>query len=196
MYIFTLEHSKIACRVDLTLYCITVAALAAFLLVACPREQRVEIASFALAGLVSWIAIEYALHRRVLHGLQPFRLWHEEHHRRPIAIIFTSTIWSAMLIAALVFLPAQLMGGLWRGSALTLGVLTGYLAYTVTHHAVHHWRAENTRLRKRKRWHAPHHYRIEQSGFYGVISAFLDHVLGSIRRASASKVVDKDCDVY
>ncbi|HUW76286.1 MAG TPA: hypothetical protein VMV70_06355, partial [Gallionella sp.] len=99
MQIFTLEHSKAAYRADLTLYCIMVAALAAFLLVYGPRGQRVAIMSFAMAGLVSWPAIEYALHRFVLHKVQPFRRWHEEHHRRPRAIIFTPTILSAALIA-------------------------------------------------------------------------------------------------
>jgi sterol desaturase/sphingolipid hydroxylase (fatty acid hydroxylase superfamily) len=196
MHIFTLEHSKAAYRADLALYCTTVVALAAFLLVDGPREQRVEIVAFALAGLGSWTAIEYALHRFVLHGLQPFRRWHEEHHRRPSALIFTPTILSAALIAALVFIPALLVADLWRACALTLGVLTGYLTYTITHHAVHHWRADNAWLKQRKRWHALHHHRIEQPGYYGVTSAFLDHVFGSTRRAAAPEAVDKDRNVY
>ncbi len=128
MQIFKLEHSKMAYQADLALYCIMVLALAAFLLVYGPHGQRVAIVSFALAGLVSWPAIEYALHRFVLHGAQPFRRWHEEHHRRPGAIIFTPTILSAALIAVLVFLPALLVTNLWHACGLSLGILTGYLA--------------------------------------------------------------------
>ncbi|MGA7749713.1 MAG: sterol desaturase family protein [Gallionella sp.] len=196
MHIFKLEHSKAAYRADFALYGITIVALAAFLVMDGPREQRVEIAVFAIVGLVSWTVIEYALHRFVLHGLRPFRSLHEEHHRRPTAIIFTPTILSAALIAILVFLPALLAGGLWRACALTLGVLTGYLAYTITHHAIHHWRADSAWLKQRKRWHALHHHRIEQPGYYGVTSAFLDHVFGSIHRAGSLEAVDKDRNVY
>ena len=182
MNIFKLEHSKTAYRADLALYCIIVLALAAFLLVYGPHGQRVAIVSYALAGLVSWPAIEYALHRFVLHGVQPFRRWHEEHHRRPRAIIFTPTILSAALIAVLVFLPALLATDLWRACGLSLGVLTGYLAYTITHHAVHHWHADIAWLKRRKHWHALHHHRIDQPGYYGVTSALLDQVFGSVRR--------------
>ena len=196
MDIFKLEHSKTAYRADFALYCTMVLTLAAFLVMYGPREQRADIASFVLAGLVSWPAIEYTLHRFVLHGVQPFRRWHEEHHRRPKALIFTPTILSASLITVLVFLPALLATDLWRASALSLGVLTGYLAYTITHHAVHHWHFDNTWLKKRKRWHALHHHCIDQPGYYGVTSVFLDHMFGSFRRADALKSADKDRHVY
>ncbi len=187
MRIFKLEHSKTAYRADLALYCIMVLGLAAFLVAYGPREQRTQIASFVLAGLVSWPAIEYALHRFVLHGVQPFKGWHEAHHRRPKALIFTPTVLSASLIAVLVFLPALLAADLWRACALSLGVLTGYLAYTITHHAVHHWHFDNIWLKKRKRWHALHHRRIDQPGYYGVTSAFLDRLFGSVGRDDALK---------
>jgi len=196
MKIFKLEHGKAAYRADFALYCFMVMVLAAFLAMYGPHVQRVEIASFALAGLVSWPAIEYFLHRFVLHGVQPFRRWHDEHHRRPRALIFTPTILSASLITVLVFLPALLATGPWRACALSLGVLTGYLAYTITHHAVHHWHFDNTWLKKRKRWHALHHRRIEQPGYYGVTSAFLDQLFGSIRREDALKTVDRGRNVY
>jgi sterol desaturase/sphingolipid hydroxylase (fatty acid hydroxylase superfamily) len=196
MHIFTLEHSKAAYRADLAMYCFMEIALVAFLGIYSPREQRVEIVSFALAGLASWPAIEYALHRFVLHKVQPFRRWHEEHHLRPRALIFTPTILSAALIAVLVFLPALLAADLWRACALSLGVLTGYLSYTITHHAVHHWRANNAWLKRRKHWHALHHHRIDQPGYYGVTSEFLDHLFGSTSRAAAPETVERDRNVY
>ncbi len=196
MQIFTLEHSKAAHRADLAMYCLMVMALAAFLEIYAPPEQRVEIVSFALAGLASWPGIEYALHRFVLHKVQPFRRWHEEHHRRPRALIFTPTILSAALIAMLVFLPALLAADLWRACALSLGVLTGYLSYTITHHAVHHWRANNAWLKRRKHWHALHHHRIDRPGYYGVTSEFLDHLFGSTGRAAAPKTVESNRNVY
>ncbi len=190
MGLFTLEHSKMAYRADFALYGTAVVALAALLLIAGPRAQRLEILAFALAGLGSWSAIEYALHRFVLHGMQPFRRWHEEHHQRPMALICAPTILSAMLIATLVFLPVLVLGDLWRACALTLGVLIGYLAYAITHHATHHWRADNAWLRRRKRWHALHHYLV-QPGCYGVTSALWDHVFASSHRPALRRAMDR-----
>jgi cyclopropane-fatty-acyl-phospholipid synthase len=78
---------------------------------------------------------------------------------------------------SLVFLPVLIWSDLWRACALTLGVLTGYMVYTMTHHATHHWRADNSWLRQRKRWHALHHH-LERPGYYGVTTSFWDNVFG------------------
>ena len=175
-----MQHSKASYRADFALYGAAVAGLAAFLLVAGPRGQWLEIVVFVATGLASWTLIEYAAHRFVMHGLQPFSRWHAEHHQRPTALIFTPTILSATLIGMLVFLPALVLSGnLWRACALTLGVLVGYLSFSITHHAIHHWRADNAWLKERKRWHALHHRATGKSGCFGVTSAFWDYVFGS-----------------
>ncbi|WP_051709864.1 sterol desaturase family protein [Andreprevotia chitinilytica] len=178
----TLEHSKAAYHADFVMYASAVVGLSAFLIMAGPHELRPEMLLLVLVGVGSWSPIEYALHRFVLHGMQPFRRWHAEHHRRPAALIGAPTLLSAALIGTLVFLPALLLGNLWQACALTLGVLTGYLAYTITHHAIHHWHSDNAWLIQRKRWHAQHHQRLapnDRPGCYGVTTAFWDHVLGS-----------------
>jgi cyclopropane-fatty-acyl-phospholipid synthase len=178
MHIFHLEHSKAAYHADFALYGATVLLLSTLLIVAGPHDQQWQLFAIAWGGLAAWTFIEYALHRYVLHGVQPFRRWHEVHHERPTALICTPTILSAMLISVLVFLPALLIGGAWRACALTVGLLTGYLVYAATHHATHHWRANNIWLRERKRWHALHHH-IGRPGHYGVTSSFWDNVFGS-----------------
>jgi sterol desaturase/sphingolipid hydroxylase (fatty acid hydroxylase superfamily) len=183
MDLFSIEHSKAAYCLDFALYALAVVVLASFLVWAGPRDERIQIASLAVIGLASWSAVEYAFHRFVLHGLQPFRRWHAEHHERPRALISAPTILSATLIVTLVFLPMLALGNLWLACALTWGVLTGYLAYAITHHATHHWRADNAWLKERKRWHALHHHRIDPPGCYGVTSSFWDHVFGSARPA-------------
>jgi sterol desaturase/sphingolipid hydroxylase (fatty acid hydroxylase superfamily) len=183
MGVFTFEHGRLAYLADFALYGSAVAVLAAFLLIAGPGEQRLEIVTLALVGLGSWTAIEYVLHRFVLHGLQPFRRWHGEHHSQPTALICTPTILSATLIVVLVFLPSLLLGDLWSACALTFGLLSGYLGYAITHHAIHHWHADNVWLKNRKRWHALHHHN-EQPGCYGVTSAFWDHVFGSTHQTT------------
>jgi cyclopropane-fatty-acyl-phospholipid synthase len=186
MNFFSLEHGKAAYRADFVLYGAAVVALAVFLLTGGPRGEGLEIAALALAGLGSWTIIEYALHRFVLHGPPPFSRWHGEHHQRPTALIYTSTILSATLIATLVFLPALALGGLWRACALTLGFLVGYLAFSITHHATHHWHAGSAWLKRRKRWHALHHH-SQLPVCYGVTTSFWDHVFGSARRPADSK---------
>jgi cyclopropane-fatty-acyl-phospholipid synthase len=184
--IFNIEHGRTAYVADFALYGSSVFGLSAFLMVASPRERWLEIAGFAFIGLASWPVLEYAMHRFVLHGMQPFRAWHLQHHRRPMALIATPTLLSATLIAMLVFLPTWRLGNPWCASGLTLGVLTGYLAYGVTHHAVHHWRADNAWLRRRTRWHALHHH-MAPPAYFGVTTEYLDYLFGSTQtRARAN----------
>lgn len=167
------------------LYGTAVALLAGVLLLGTPEAYRLAVAALVLLGLCSWTLIEYAFHRFILHGMPPFRHWHEEHHQRPTALICTPTILSAAMIAALVFLPALALGSSWLSGGLTLGVLIGYLLYGITHHATHHWRADNAWLKRRKHWHAMHHHGSGDPGNYGVTNSFWDHVFGSVLKKSA-----------
>jgi cyclopropane-fatty-acyl-phospholipid synthase len=180
MGILSIEHSKLAYHADFALYGASVVALAAFLLADAPPQ--LDLLGLVVAGLASWSAIEYVLHRFVLHSLEPFRRWHAEHHERPTALICAPTLLSATLIGTLVFLPAVLLAGWWPACALTLGVLIGYLGYAITHHALHHWHSNNAWLKRRKRWHALHHH-SGQAACYGVTSPLWDHVFGSTYHA-------------
>jgi sterol desaturase/sphingolipid hydroxylase (fatty acid hydroxylase superfamily) len=175
MRLFAMEHSKVAYGADFAAYVMAVVVMAAALVLAGPQAERPEFAALAVLGLALWTAVEYVIHRFVLHGLQPFQRWHEAHHDRPTALICSPTVFSASLIATLVFLPAWALSDLWRSCALTLGLVAGYLAYAVTHHATHHWRADGAWLRQRKRWHALHHH-VDRPACFGVTSSFWDHV--------------------
>lgn len=179
MALLALEHSRVAYAADFALYGATVAALSVLLAWRAPADLSPTLSLLVLAGLLSWTLIEYLLHRFVLHGLQPFKRWHAEHHARPTALICAPTLLSAVLIFMLVFLPAFLLSNVWVACALTLGVVSGYLAYAVTHHAVHHWHGSSLWLKQRKLWHALHHTRHAQPGRYGVSSNFWDRVWGT-----------------
>ena len=65
-------------------------------------------------GMVCWTAIEYLPHRFVLHGIAPFKRWHEEHHQRPTALIRAPAILRGSVILLLVFFPTLSLGGLWN----------------------------------------------------------------------------------
>ena len=195
MGLLTLEHGKLAYRADFLLYASALPALAAYLLWTAPRSDWWSASLWVVVGLVSWTLIEYALHRFVLHGLQPFAGWHEAHHERPRALICAPTIFSATLIAVLVFLPVWVIGDLSRACSVTLGLLAGYLAYATTHHGTHHWRANNSWFKSRKRWHALHHH-AHAPGCYGVTSSFWDHIFGTLPLApSQQEQIDRGNEI-
>ncbi len=183
MGLLSLEHGRAAYRADFVLYGAAVVALATTLLWRGPRGQLATELGWVACGLALWTLMEYALHRFVLHGPQPFRRWHGAHHQRPTALIGLPTIASAALFGVLVFAPARLALGTWHASALTLGVLLGYLAYAVAHHATHHWPARTPWTQQRKRWHALHHHAKEHPQCFGVTVSFWDHVFGTQPRA-------------
>jgi sterol desaturase/sphingolipid hydroxylase (fatty acid hydroxylase superfamily) len=173
---FSIEHSPARYRADFMAYGLAVATLSGWLTLRAPAGARWSLVALALAGVLLWSALEYGLHRFVLHGLQPFARWHGEHHRRPKALIGTPTLVSAPLFGLLVALPAVLALGPLRGGALTLGVLAGYLAYVAMHHALHHDRMVHPWWQARRFAHARHHHLLQPCCF-GVTSGFWDRVL-------------------
>ena len=178
---FTLERSATSYTVDFALYLVARVALAVFLVLGSPVDRGWELVVFSLTALLSWTGVEYVLHRFVLHGLRPFSTWHAEHHRSPTSLICTPTWFSASLIAAFVFLPALWLSDIWRADAVTLGILTGYLLYGVTHHAMHYWRFDNAWIKRRKICHALHHHPKARTRYFGVTNSFWDWVFRSDR---------------
>lgn len=178
MNLLNTEHSPVAYVVDFAFYGAVCLALLAYLRSQAPVHAWAPLAGWALLGLAAWPALEYALHRFVLHGLPPFRRWHAEHHRRPEALINTPTLLSAAFFLGLVYLPALWALGPWPAAALTLGLLVGYLLYATVHHAIHHWPLDNALLRQRKRWHAQHHH-VHPVSSYGVTTRLWDGLFHS-----------------
>lgn len=176
MSAFAIEHSPARLRAQWGLYAAAVAVTAGWLALRAPPGMRVELAGLALAGVCVWSALEYGLHRFVLHGVQPFQRWHREHHRRPAALIGTPALVSVPLFGLLVAWPAWLALGPWRGGAFTAGVLAGYLAYVTAHHALHHGSLRHPWWQRRKFAHARHHHLLQPCCF-GVTSGFWDWVL-------------------
>jgi len=177
MKAFAIEHSKIAYFADSAVYLAAILLLSIFLIRLAPPQAETETAISVVAGLLGWSLIEYAMHRLVFHGIQPFQRLHQEHHRRPQALIATPTVLSVILIVVFVWLPATPLVGFWSGCGVTLGVTTGYFAYGVIHHAVHHWRSRSAWMRQRKRLHAIHH-RFPYCN-YGVTMSLWDYLFHS-----------------
>jgi cyclopropane-fatty-acyl-phospholipid synthase len=177
---FSLEQDRFAARADIGFYSVAALVLAAMTTAELPARQGWHAAGWVLTGLVGWTLAEYALHRFVLHGPQPFKRWHALHHARPQALIATPTLLTALLFATLVLLPALLLMQTWQAGGLVLGVNLGYLTYVLMHHGVHHAGAFDSALRRHRRWHAQHH-RAGSSACYGVSVPLWDHVFGTAR---------------
>jgi len=173
----TIEHTALTYYADFGVYLLALLLLPGLLFHYTPTALRWALPVAGLAGLVMWSLIEYAMHRFVFHGLEPFQNYHAQHHQRPLALIATPTLVSATFIAVLVWLPAALLVGFWLGSGVTLGVTLGYFAYGVLHHGVHHWRANSAWFRQCKRQHAIHHHHPHVN--YGVTTLWWDHFFGS-----------------
>lgn len=182
--VFNIEHGKAAYWADFGIYGVAIFALLMFLILSGERIGTLQMIGFSLAGLVLWTFLEYVLHRFVLHGIQPSKSWHAQHHLRPRALIFAPTILSVTLIGLLIFAPAFVMSSAVRATSLTVGLLVGYFGYAMTHHAIHHWSTKIRWLRTRKRVHAQHH--LENLPiYYGVTSMFWDRVFGTRRKSES-----------
>lgn len=176
----SLEQSPWLYYADFVVYPIVIMGGLAALLAGAPRLHWAMLLA-AVLGFLAWTLIEYILHRYVLHGLQPFKGWHQEHHDRPMALIGAPTALSLVLFVVVAWLPLALVFGSWLALAATLGLVVGYSLYLVVHHGVHHWKSRpGSWFAARKREHAIHHMRgIE--GWYGVTTPFWDKVFGSQR---------------
>jgi len=176
------EHSKASHHADVAAYSIAVLVLAGSAWLATPSGSIWAASGWTLCGLAAWTLVEYLLHRFVLHRVEPFKRLHATHHQRPTALIGSPTLMTAALFALLVFAPTQAALGLWRACALTLGMVCGYLRYTIIHHGVHHWRSSTPWLQRRKRWHGLHHRMFAQPICFGVTSSLWDHVFCTVEK--------------
>ncbi len=179
--IFSIEHSKAAYWADFGLYALAIAVLVLFLFMSAESIGFVPMAGFVFLGLLVWSFLEYTIHRFVLHKVEPFKTWHALHHHRPRALILAPTILSSALIGLLIFTPVYIFSSAVPATAITVGLLIGYLGYAFMHHAIHHWPASQDLLRNRKRMHSLHHRQSVPTNF-GVTSSLWDHLFGSYRK--------------
>src|SRR4051812_22227940 len=85
---------------------------------------------------------------------------------------------SAILIFFLIYVPVE-MFSLMVASGLTTGVLGGYLAYQLVHHATHFRQSvPGSFLYRARVRHSGHHYHRELGNF-GITTALWDQVFGT-----------------
>jgi sterol desaturase/sphingolipid hydroxylase (fatty acid hydroxylase superfamily) len=156
------------------------AALAVTALATAPPPHWATWVGLTAFGVMTWTFMEYILHRFVLHHVPYIKDMHEAHHDDQTALIGTPTWVSLTIMLTVILVPLWYVAGYFFASALSAGLIIGYLWYVTVHHAVHHWKikAHNTYLYHEKRRHAQHHYTDETCNF-GVTSGFWDVIFGT-----------------
>lgn len=129
-------------------------------------------------GLVLWTLVEYLLHRFVLHGLDPFRAWHLEHHLDPDVPIRIPFVFSLGLVLPVLALPAIVFGDAALAAPLSIGLFAGHAAQESTHHLIHATRGGGAWLAARRREHVFHH-EVSEAAAYGTLTGFWDRVFGT-----------------
>lgn len=132
-------------------------------------------------GYAAWTLTEYLMHRFVFHHFPVFTAMHLAHHKEPHELIGTPTIVTLAAFALLVFWPMHAFAGLEQASALSAGMMSGYLAYVGVHYIVHNVGSGGLPWMKRLiRLHAVHHHDIHHN--FGVTTDIWDRVFGTLAR--------------
>lgn len=155
-------------------------------------------AIFAPLGVLTWIGMEYCIHRYFFHweGNGPFtrrvhEIAHGYHHKYPddaqrLVMPLGASIPLAIVIGGLLWLVGE--------PAATIpyfcGIVWGYLYYDFTHWATHHRTPRTAWGKALRAHHMAHHFATPDHNF-GISNMWLDVVVGSIgrrpKRAAASE---------
>lgn len=143
-------------------------------------------AGFFILGIFVWTATEYVLHRYLFHfipksqwGLRLHFIFHGVHHDYPRdskRLVMVPSV--SIPLAALFYFLFSLFLAKVNLYAFFPGFIAGYLAYDMTHYAIHHANFKSTFWKKIKQHHMLHHYDDPSKG-YGVSSVLWDKILDS-----------------
>lgn len=131
-----------------------------------------------VCGAMLWTLVEYLLHRFVYHKVAVVRELHGMHHAHPNDLV-GAPIWISIIGFSLLLAFFALLVGIEMGSAITTGLMAGYISYLVVHDAVHRWQlGERSWLRNHRLRHLRHH-RHPLPGNFGVTTGFWDLVFAT-----------------
>ncbi|MGH7680724.1 MAG: sterol desaturase family protein [Candidatus Eiseniibacteriota bacterium] len=156
-----------------------------------PGEAWTPVWGGYLIGLFVWTLSEYLLHRFLFHfePTSPRLKWvwyliHGVHHEQPqcktrLVMPPILSIPLALAFYAFFVLVMNVIIGAprWTGP-LFAGLITGYIAYDMTHYATHHLAMSQGFLKFLKRYHLLHHYKTPDDRF-GISSPIWDYVFGT-----------------
>jgi len=131
-------------------------------------------------GACLWTAVEYVVHRWLLHGVMARA--HARHHDHPLDARYLHGPLSAWAITVAASLAGLTLGlGIARGLWAFVGLNVAYVVFELTHVGVHaDFRAGW--FRPARRFHAAHHF-AKVPGAFGFSTPFWDWVLGTMKAA-------------
>lgn len=139
------------------------------------------------AGVLSWMLIEYGLHRFIFHyrarsdfGRKVLYAAHLAHHEDPSARdrLVASLLLSLPIAAAYFLFAILITRSLHAASCLFAGLTAGYFCYEWLHFQAHHRKPRIRVLRYLKKYHLLHHHQTPELRF-GVTSPLFDVLLGT-----------------
>ena len=180
-------------------YCVVLAALNYAAIASGVESAALAVAAF-VGGLLSWGAIEYSIHRWVLHreppregaGL-PGNRTHLAHHADPTALDRLNVqLGESLPVCAAYFLLAWALTSDWRAAVFAYGgLMLGYFFYEYLDYQAHHGAARGRLVRYFRRYHLLHHHYDARVRF-GVTSPLFDLLLGTFhveRRPSPARLL-------
>jgi sterol desaturase/sphingolipid hydroxylase (fatty acid hydroxylase superfamily) len=142
-----------------------------------------------ILGMLTWDAMEYAIHRAFFHweGNGPLTrklhdIVHGYHHKYP-----DDPLRAVMPIGASIPLALVIGGALYLVGepAFTLpffcGIVTGYMRYDFTHWYLHHRTPKTAWGKALRSHHLAHHFACPDKNF-GISHRWIDVLLGSLRK--------------
>ena len=156
-------------------------SLAVLLLVAGLRYQTGGALGVLLAfslGLFAFSFIEYFFHRWMFHTNIPLlEQGHRKHHENPLGYDSLPFFLPPLVLVGLAAVLAVVLPT--GFSLLMMGAVTlGYIAYGLSHFAIHHRRFQHPMIRRWAACHHVHHHHPDQN--FGVTSTLWDHLLGTL----------------
>jgi sterol desaturase/sphingolipid hydroxylase (fatty acid hydroxylase superfamily) len=174
-----MQLSKPSYYADFVIYPVLIVVLPAVTLIKTRGAGTLSFIGLCVIGGFAWTLFEYLLHRYLLHEVPILQEMHEAHHADPTALTGTPSWASTSFVLLGIFLPLYWVFGFEKGSALTTGLMIGYLIYVSVHHATHHWRlTPGSWLYGLKHRHGRHHF-SKVPGNFGVTTQFWDIVFGT-----------------
>ncbi len=150
------------------------------------EQSAITILTLIILGIAVWTITEYTLHRFIFHfkfksefGAKIHFIFHGVHHDYPNdsrRLVMPPSV--SVPLAILFYFIFILILGYINVTAFFVGFILGYLAYDMTHYAVHHFNMHNKFWLAIKNHHMKHHYMDSTRGF-GVSSPVWDEVMGT-----------------
>ncbi len=136
----------------------------------------------ALAGMASWTAAEYGLHRFAMHEMRGRGLPSVEHLKHHADVTYFSPaskkVASAAGTTAVAYPVTSAVAGRRWATAFTAGLLSMYFAYEVAHRRTHTHPPRSRYGRWARRSHMHHHFGAPMRNF-GVTTPIWDRLLGT-----------------